>query len=123
MPIGRRFASEIPGEDPPIVRMHGFADDHRIDEQLLPLLSPQRAVAFDWDGYGRSERSELGEFSSCPHEETTHEPGRRPCDRIPLPTQGRCRYPGRLRCFGEEDWLPLLRSLVGGPTLEDPLSE
>jgi haloalkane dehalogenase len=66
-PNGRNFVSEIPGEDPPIVLMHGFPDDHRIYERLLPLLNPRRAVAFDWLGYGRSERSELRGFSLQNH--------------------------------------------------------
>ena len=47
--------------------MHGFPDDHTVYERLLPLLSPKRAVAFDWHGYGRSERSELGGFSMKEH--------------------------------------------------------
>jgi pimeloyl-ACP methyl ester carboxylesterase len=29
-PHGRAYATEVPGEDPPIVLMHGFPDDHRI---------------------------------------------------------------------------------------------
>jgi haloalkane dehalogenase len=66
-PNGRNFVRELPGEDPPIVLMHGFPDDHQIYEQLLPLLSPRRAVAFDWHGYGRSGRSALGEFSLRDH--------------------------------------------------------
>ena len=60
-PNGTFFVREITGNDPPIVLMHGFPDDHTIYEQLLPLLSPRRVVAFDWLGYGRSERSELGD--------------------------------------------------------------
>ena len=55
-PQGRVFVRDIPGDDPPIVLMHGFPDDHRIYDKLLPLLSPRRAVAFDWLGYGRSDR-------------------------------------------------------------------
>jgi haloalkane dehalogenase len=66
-PKGRVFVREIPGEDPPFVLLHGFPDDHKIYEQLLPLLSPRRAVAFDWPGYGRSERFELGGFSMQEH--------------------------------------------------------
>ena len=66
-PNGTLFVREIPGDDPPIVLMHGFPDDHTIYERLLPLLSPRRAVAFDWHGYGRSERSELGGFSLKEH--------------------------------------------------------
>ncbi len=64
---GTFFVREIPGDDPPIVLMHGFPDDHTIYERLLPLLSPKRAVAFDWRGYGRSDRTELGGFSMKEH--------------------------------------------------------
>ncbi len=66
-PIGSLFVREIAGDDPPIILMHGFPDDHNIYERLLPLLSPRRAVAFDWSGYGRSDRSELGGFSLKEH--------------------------------------------------------
>jgi haloalkane dehalogenase len=66
-PNGSLFVSEIAGEDPPIVLMHGFPDDHNIYERLLPLLGPRRAVAFDWHGYGQSERSELRGFSLKEH--------------------------------------------------------
>jgi haloalkane dehalogenase len=66
-PRGNVFVREIPGDDPPIVLMHGFPDDHNIYGRLLPLLSPRRAVAFDWRGYGRSERAEPGGFSLQEH--------------------------------------------------------
>jgi pimeloyl-ACP methyl ester carboxylesterase len=66
-PKGSLFVREISGDDPPIVLMHGFPDDHNIYERLLPLLSPRRAVVFDWSGYGRSERSDLGGFSLKDH--------------------------------------------------------
>jgi haloalkane dehalogenase len=66
-PNGTLFIREITGDDPPIILMHGFPDDHNVYERLLPLLSPRRAVAFDWHGYGRSERSELGGFSLKEH--------------------------------------------------------
>jgi pimeloyl-ACP methyl ester carboxylesterase len=49
---------DYPGEEPAIVLMHGFPDDHRVYDKLLPLLSPRRAVTFDWLGYGRSDRSD-----------------------------------------------------------------
>ena len=66
-PHGRVFVRDIPGEDPPIVLMHGFPDDHRIYDKLLPLLSPRRAVAFDWLGYGRSDRPNAVGFSLDEH--------------------------------------------------------
>jgi haloalkane dehalogenase len=64
---GRVYATEIPGEDPPIVLMHGFPDDHRIYGKLLPRLSPRRAVAFDFAGYGRSDRKDGAHFSPEEH--------------------------------------------------------
>jgi haloalkane dehalogenase len=66
-PAGGLFVRQTAGEGPPIVLMHGFPDDHRIYDRLLPRLSPSRAVAFDWGGYGRSERSGLGGFSMRDH--------------------------------------------------------
>src|SRR5580692_5955385 len=66
-PHGSVFVRDMPGEDPPIVLMHGFPDDHRIYDRLFPLLSPRRAVAFDWLGYGRSDRPEAVRFSLDEH--------------------------------------------------------
>ena len=66
---GQVYATEIPGDDPPIVLMHGFPDDHRIYDHLLPRLSPVRGVAFDFVGYGRSDRPERANFSSQAHGE------------------------------------------------------
>jgi haloalkane dehalogenase len=66
-PQGRVFVRQIPGDDPPIVLMHGFPDDHRIYNKLLPRLSPQRAVAFDFLGYGRSDRPDAAGLSPDEH--------------------------------------------------------
>ena len=66
-PRGSVFASEMPGDHPPVVLMHGFPDDHRIYDRLIPRLSPQRGVAFDFVGYGRSDRPERTNFSSRAH--------------------------------------------------------
>ena len=66
-PHGSVFVRDIPGDDPPIVLMHGFPDDHRIYDKLLPLLSPRRAVVFDWLGYGRSDRSGAAGFALEEH--------------------------------------------------------
>jgi haloalkane dehalogenase len=64
---GTVFVRDVPGENPPIVLMHGYPDDHRIYDKLLPLLSPRRAVSFDWLGYGRSDRSNGAGFSLDAH--------------------------------------------------------
>lgn len=66
-PKGRVFVRQIAGEDPALVLMHGFPDDHRIYDKLLPRLSPRRAVAFDFLGYGRSDRSDAAGFSPQEH--------------------------------------------------------
>ena len=64
---GTLHVLDYPGEDPPIVLMHGFPDDHRVYDKLVPLLAPRRAVAFDWLGYGRSDRSDSAGFSAGDH--------------------------------------------------------
>jgi haloalkane dehalogenase len=64
---GSLHVVDYPGEEPAIVLTHGFPDDHRVYDKLLPLLSPRRAVAFDWLGYGRSDRSDAAGFSSQDH--------------------------------------------------------
>jgi pimeloyl-ACP methyl ester carboxylesterase len=66
-PHGNIFVREAPGDDPALVLMHGFPDDQRIYARLLPLLSPRRAVMFDFLGYGRSERSETAGFTPEDH--------------------------------------------------------
>jgi alpha/beta hydrolase fold len=66
-PNGDVFLREIPGQDPPIVLLHGFPDDHRIYNNLLPRLSPRRAIAFDYVGYGHSERPRRPAFSAEDH--------------------------------------------------------
>ena len=52
---GTLHAVEWPGTEPAVVLMHGFPDDHHIYDRLAPLL-PGRVVAFDWLGYGASDR-------------------------------------------------------------------
>src|SRR5215472_5803164 len=55
-PGGRLRVADHPGDEPALVLMHGFPDDSRIYDRLVPLLSPRRAVAFDFLGYGGSDR-------------------------------------------------------------------
>ena len=63
-PHGRVFVRDVPGEDPPIVLMHGFPDDHRIYDKLLPQLSPRRAVAFDWVEDDRERAAFAAQYES-----------------------------------------------------------
>ena len=53
---GRLHVSDRPGDGPAAVLMHGFPDDSHIYDHLAPLLAPRRTVAFDFLGYGRSDR-------------------------------------------------------------------
>jgi pimeloyl-ACP methyl ester carboxylesterase len=54
--FGALHVADQLGNEPALVLMHGFPDDSRIYDRLLSLLAPRRAVAFDFLGYGRSER-------------------------------------------------------------------
>lgn len=49
------FSIEIPGEGPPIVLMHGFPDNLHLYDNLYPLLTGRRVIAFDFVGWGRSD--------------------------------------------------------------------
>lgn len=57
---GRLQVTDHPGSAPALVLMHGFPDDSRIYNRLVPVLSPRRAVAFDFLGYGGSDRPRPG---------------------------------------------------------------
>jgi pimeloyl-ACP methyl ester carboxylesterase len=48
--------------------MHGFPDDSRIYNRLVPKLRPRRVVTFDWLGYGRSDRSEVTSLDGAGHQ-------------------------------------------------------
>lgn len=53
----RIYAREHPGDDPPIVLMHGFPDNHRLYDRLVPHLSPpRRVITFDFLGWGKSDK-------------------------------------------------------------------
>lgn len=65
--LGRLHVSDRPGDEPALVFMHGFPDDSRIYNRLVPLLSPRRAVAFDFLGYGGSDRPQAGELNPAGH--------------------------------------------------------
>src|SRR5262245_3020175 len=53
----RIYVRDHPGEDPPIVLMHGFPDNLHLHDRLLPQLSPpRRVVAFDFLGWGNSDK-------------------------------------------------------------------
>jgi haloalkane dehalogenase len=50
-------AREYPGEEPPIILMHGFPDNMHLYDRLLPWLSAsRRVVTFDFLGWGESSK-------------------------------------------------------------------
>ena len=51
-----------PGDGVPVVAMHGFPDDLRIYDHLVPHLAGRRVLRFDWFGYGHSSRRDSGGF-------------------------------------------------------------
>jgi len=53
----RIYTRMYPGADPPIILMHGFPDNLHLYDRLVPHLSPpRRVVAFDFLGWGNSEK-------------------------------------------------------------------
>ena len=64
---GRIYVSDRGGNEPAVVLMHGFPDDSRIYNRLVPELSPRRSVAFDFAGHGRSGRPKLNSSAPAQH--------------------------------------------------------
>jgi haloalkane dehalogenase len=53
----RLYVRDHPGAEPTIVVMHGFPDNMHLYDRLLPHLSPpRRVVAFDFLGWGGSDK-------------------------------------------------------------------
>src|SRR5262245_5509219 len=51
------YVRDHPGAEPAIVPMHGFPDNVHLYDRLIPFLSPpRRVVAFDFLGWGRSDK-------------------------------------------------------------------
>jgi len=65
--MGRLQVTDHLGDEPALVLMHGFPDDSRIYNRLVPLLSPRRAVTFDFLGYGSSDRPQTGALDRADH--------------------------------------------------------
>jgi pimeloyl-ACP methyl ester carboxylesterase len=55
-PGGGLHVIDQPGTEPAVVLLHGFPDDSRVYDRLIPHLAPYRAVAFDFLGYGHSDQ-------------------------------------------------------------------
>jgi pimeloyl-ACP methyl ester carboxylesterase len=48
--------SEEQGDGPTIVLMHGFPDNHHLYDRLVPYLRDRHVVAFDFLGWGESDK-------------------------------------------------------------------
>ena len=68
-PDGKIHVADHPGTEPAVVLMHGFPDDMRLYDPLLPLLAPRRAVTVDFLGYGGSDRPEREVLDGASHVE------------------------------------------------------
>jgi pimeloyl-ACP methyl ester carboxylesterase len=54
---------DIPGPGPAVVLMHGFPDNLHLYDQVYPLLAGKReVVAFDWIGWGQSDKPAPKDF-------------------------------------------------------------
>ena len=62
---GRVYAREYKGADPAFVLMHGFPDNLHIYDDLIPYLvaSGSRVVAFDFLGFGASDKPSGANYS------------------------------------------------------------
>jgi pimeloyl-ACP methyl ester carboxylesterase len=61
VPRGRYhlYARDYPGEEPALVLMHGFPDNHRLYDRLVPELNGRhgrRVIVFDFLGWGDSDK-------------------------------------------------------------------
>jgi haloalkane dehalogenase len=53
----RMYAREYPGQEPPIVLLHGFPDNLHLYDRLVPHLHPpRRVITFDFLGWGASDK-------------------------------------------------------------------
>lgn len=50
------YARDYPGEEPAIVLLHGFPDNQHLYDRLVPELAKRRVVAFDFLGWGASDK-------------------------------------------------------------------
>ena len=65
------YAKEYEGENPAIVLLHGFPDNHHLYDELIPYLKEHRIIVFDFIGWGESDKpSEYDNTANAWLEET-----------------------------------------------------
>src|SRR6266705_809266 len=50
------YARDYPGTEPAVVLLHGFPDNLHLYDRLVPELAARRVVAFDFLGWGASDK-------------------------------------------------------------------
>jgi pimeloyl-ACP methyl ester carboxylesterase len=64
----RIYVRDHPGAEPAIVLMHGFPDNLHLYDRLVPYLSPpRRVVAFDFLGWGNSDKPSGYPYTAANH--------------------------------------------------------
>jgi haloalkane dehalogenase len=61
-------AQEQPGDEPTIVLMHGFPDNHHLYDRLIPYLGGRHVVTFDFLGWGESDKPPEYDYTFANHE-------------------------------------------------------
>jgi pimeloyl-ACP methyl ester carboxylesterase len=64
----RLHLREQPGDGPAIVLMHGFPDNHHLYDRLVPYLRGRHVVAFDFLGWGESDKPSNYDYTFANHE-------------------------------------------------------
>jgi haloalkane dehalogenase len=62
---GSLYVGDLPGSGPAFVVLHGFPDNSRIYDDLIPHLvsAGRRTVAIDFLGFGASDKPEDAHYS------------------------------------------------------------
>jgi pimeloyl-ACP methyl ester carboxylesterase len=64
----RIYVRDYPGAEPAIVVMHGFPDNLHLYDRLIPYLSPpRRVIAFDFLGWGNSNKPSGYPYTAANH--------------------------------------------------------
>jgi haloalkane dehalogenase len=64
----RIHVREQRGDEPAIVLMHGFPDNHHLYDRLVPYLNGHHVVTFDFLGWGESDKPTDYDYSFANHE-------------------------------------------------------
>ena len=81
----RIHVREQPGDEPAIVLMHGFPDNHHLYDRLVPYLNGHHVVTFDFLGWGESDKPSKYDYTFANREGDLDAVVKRPgLDRVVL---------------------------------------